>query len=255
MGDYVKDYKSVRNIEKGNPTNENEEGKRRVLAWKLKFVLLLTLQFAVVGGLPWIVDKLGDFNEYLAKDSSVPDTTTPQYADSWGIKYIKKDGSGILVDGKRLGGKMFLPDVVRMLDESCKIETIGERAFECSYLASVKLQKYLRTIDDYAFLNCQRLTEVYIPENVEYIGYLAFHGCDALTTLYCVGSKPCNIERYTFDKRHYKDVTVYVPQGSLEAYNQTYGWKKFENIEEYVPEEWADSRTLTITRKRTLDRN
>ncbi len=250
MSDYVKDYKSARNPEKDTYTNEEKEEKRRVLVWRLKFVLLQLLCFAFVCSLPWFVDMVADF-KYDEKDVSVQDSTTQQYADSWGIRYIKKDGSGILVDGKRQGGKMFLPDVVRMSNESCKIETIGKRAFECSYLTSVKFQKYLRTIDDFAFLNCQRLTEVYISESVEYIGYLAFHGCDALTTLYCVSSEPCRIERYSFDKHHYKDVTVYVPQGSLEAYRQAGGWKKFENIEEYVPEEWEDGRTLTITRKRT----
>jgi hypothetical protein len=59
---------------------------------------------------------------------------------------------------------------------SDKLESIGENAFACTALRSIKLPK-VRVIDDYAFYNCHQLMEVELSEDLERIRYEAFGEC------------------------------------------------------------------------------
>ncbi len=304
MDGYVKDYKSGRGNGGGNS----------VLGLSLVCVPLIC-------ALPWLAEFATDTADFHEKEDVAVNCKQPRYADSWGTEYVKTDGYGILVDGRRQSGKMLLPDVVYMFDRACQIRKIGRRAFEGSYLTSVTLQKYLSVIDDFAFADSKYLTSMSIPKSVEHIGYSAFEGCerltrlviedgtealeiagegdgiynspfydkafrncpletlyagrdfeygydtdakshdsfngirtlktlifgkhftcvragsfddcDALTSIYCMGTVPCGIEPSAFDSRHYDNATVYVPQGSLTAYRQSEAWADFKNIKEY----------------------
>ncbi len=54
------------------------------------------------------------------------------------------------------------------------LEVIEEMAFYHSGIASLNLPKSLEEIEDYAFADCQNLTEITFPENVVYIGNYVF---------------------------------------------------------------------------------
>ena len=62
---------------------------------------------------------------------------------------------------------------------------MGTYAFySCDYLTDpITIPAGVRTIPEYAFRDCQRLTGVNFSEGLTYIGNLAFYNCDGLTTL------------------------------------------------------------------------
>lgn len=61
------------------------------------------------------------------------------------------------------------------------VRAIGGYAFDsCTTLETVQLPDTLRSVDAFAFINCQALTSVTLPEGLTYIGEYAFHWCTAL---------------------------------------------------------------------------
>ena len=66
-------------------------------------------------------------------------------------------------------------------------------------------------------------------------GYDPFIGTD-LKTIYLLNPTPPEINRrYDFADDICENVTLYVPEGSLEAYKNAYGWANFVNIQEFDP--------------------
>ena len=79
------------------------------------------------------------------------------------------------------------------------------------------------------------LTEVTIGNTVTSIGDYAFSGCSKLTTLYSLNPIPPTVGNDNFTNSHYLNLNVYVPQGSLAAYQSADVWKNFWNLQEFVP--------------------
>lgn len=65
--------------------------------------------------------------------------------------------------------------------------TIGEEAFDNSYLEKLILPIGITTIVEYAF-SCKKLKEVYIPKTLKKICLKAFSGCDAIKSVFYEGS-------------------------------------------------------------------
>lgn len=63
------------------------------------------------------------------------------------------------------------------------------------------------------------------------IGEGAFTYCDALTAVYCHWDEPLECEPF-FTDEVIANATLYVPTGSIDAYESVYPWGKFINIEE-----------------------
>lgn len=76
------------------------------------------------------------------------------------------------------------------------------------------------------------LTSVTIPGNVSYIGEEAFKTKKALNSVTSLSIQPPTAFDNTFLESSYLFATLYVPQGSLEAYKEADGWKNFLNIQE-----------------------
>jgi hypothetical protein len=134
------------------------------------------------------------------------------------------------------------------------VTTIGDRAFAgCESLKEINIPESVTTIGIEAFAGCESLTKVVIPESVRCIYIRAFEGCQGLTTVvltsgvreiwdgaFCacnnlrtvISLNPCppECEKYAFDYR--KDLTLYVPAGSVEAYANAECWNKFKEIKE-----------------------
>ena len=113
---------------------------------------------------------------------------------------------------------------------------IGNSAFSgCSGLSSVAISNSVTHIGSYAFNGCESLTSVTIPNSIEKIDQNAFKNCTALSELYSLNAIPPTIDSNTFDTNLYMTLKVYVPKGSLKAYQEANGWKDFWNMAEGNP--------------------
>lgn len=112
------------------------------------------------------------------------------------------------------------------------VTSIENYAFEgCSSLASVLIGNSVTAIGMEAFRGCSSLTSVTIPNSVTSIGTCAFEGCSRLETIYVQCKIPirCNPD---FADDVLKNAILYVPTGTLAAYEKVDPWRNFWNIEE-----------------------
>ena len=85
-------------------------------------------------------------------------------------------------------------------------------------------------IKDCAFYGCTALTQMTIPNNVTSIGDYAFCWCEALTDMTVMAIVPPTTRWDAFYGVS-RDIPVYVPAESLEAYKAAEGWKEFTNLQ------------------------
>lgn len=109
-----------------------------------------------------------------------------------GVYYVlnneEKTAEVVEPSGFRYQGDIVVPDTVKQDGTGYAVTSLGEGAFMQSTLTSVQLpKKTLRVIGPYAFLECEGLTTVDIPETVTTIGTAAFAAYD-LTHLHIPAS-------------------------------------------------------------------
>ena len=112
------------------------------------------------------------------------------------------------------------------------VTSISEGAFEyCSGLTSITIPNSVTSIGDLTFYGCSGLTSVIIPNSVTSIGYGAFQS-SGLTSVTALNPTPIAINLGTFTNQ--RNATLYVPQGSKEAYQAADCWKEFKEIIEII---------------------
>lgn len=131
-----------------------------------------------------------------------------------------------------------------------EIYSISGNVFEgCSLLDNVSLSINSNQDGIYAmtFFECTTLSSTVIPYNIGYIDDGAFTDCTNLSIIYCYAVTPPSVGTYNikppFDGVP-RSATVYVPQGSGDAYRNADVWREF-NIEEMgaIPDSWAVQST------------
>ena len=95
-------------------------------------------------------------------------------------------------------------------------------------------EKYM--IGPSAFRDNTHLTSVFIPASVTGIEENAFNGCRNLASLTMASPvPPASVYENSFSTINYIYTTLYVPEGSLAAYQTADVWKCFMKIKEYDP--------------------
>ena len=115
------------------------------------------------------------------------------------------------------------------------VTDIAPEAFIYGRFSTVTLPQSMDTIPYRLLGMCQWMGEVTIPESVSFIGRLAFSRCTKLKKIYVYNPVPPTMDTlvyyHSFDQVP-RSATVYVPQGSLLAYQNAPGWNRFSNIVE-----------------------
>ena len=83
-----------------------------------------------------------------------------------------------------------------------------------------------------AFYLCKGVTSITIPKSIIEIGNSAFYGCNNLSNIVLSIMEPLSIWDGTFSENTLMNATLYVPNGTIDKYKTTEGWKDFAHIEE-----------------------
>ena len=111
------------------------------------------------------------------------------------------------------------------------VTSIGLGAFSmCSGLVSFTFPENVTRIEALVLSNC-KLTSITIPESVTSIGEAAFWDCSRLKSIY-IGAKTPPTIGYTTFSLVYREIPVFVPEGSLDSYVNHIYWGEFGNLRE-----------------------
>ena len=212
--------------------------------------------------LPSSITKMGEYVFYNCKNLSsvkLPSEITAisqgAFAECISLKNIELP-AGIT----SIGNNAFIGcSNLQNINLPSGITTIGSGAFwDCSNLTNVILPSALTSIGDLAFVNCSNLANVTLSSNITSIGSSAFSGCKSLKNLaiskdvtsikdirfnndseelelesvYVAWQNPIEAGSF-FNRIKISNCTLYVPQGTKEAYANADVWKDFGNIIEY----------------------
>ena len=116
------------------------------------------------------------------------------------------------------------------------INTIENAAFaDCSSLTSAIIPNSVKTIGNQTFINCTSLTSINIPNSVTGIGEEVFAFCSNLKSVTVNWGSPLAINVNVFNGVAITSATLYVPSGTLAAYQTAPVWKEFGTIIEMLP--------------------
>ena len=156
------------------------------------------------------------------------------------------------------------------------ITCINSNVFcDCYALESIEIPVSVTQISNSAFYACRSLTDVVIPDSVTSVGYIAFgectalksvtigksvtslsssfKGCTALESIKVLATTPPNASYLlssSLGSQLYDQVTLFVPNESLEAYRAHAEWGKFTHIVPFLgagPGDINGDGTITVT--------
>ena len=140
-----------------------------------------------------------------------------------------------------------------------KVTSIGDFAFSsCSSLTSIEIPSGVTSISSYvfnfcnaltsitfgensklasignnAFQYCRSLSSITIPNSVTSIGSNAFKGCSSLTTMRVEATTPPTLQNT--DAISTATTKIYIPAGTLSAYQSATNWSNFASLFEELP--------------------
>ena len=108
------------------------------------------------------------------------------------------------------------------------VTSIGGSAFyNCYSLTSLTIPDSVTSIGSYAFSNCFSLANITIPNNVTSIKDCAFYKCYSMAEYHLKPTTPPTLSDKDAFTGISDDCIIYVPQGSLEAYQTATNWAAY----------------------------
>ena len=108
------------------------------------------------------------------------------------------------------------------------ITSIGDSAFQACYsLASITIPDGVTSIESYAFRYCYSLASITIPDGVTSIGSYAFQSCYGVKEYHLLPTTPPSLSNANDFGGIPSDCIIYVPAGSLEAYQTATNWSAY----------------------------
>lgn len=144
------------------------------------------------------------------------------------VKHLRIEGTITNVPDQMLDSAanletIWMSDNVKTIDS--RVEVYFEGAFaECRKLKSVRLSSNLTIINWGTFYQCSSLRDIEIPSSVSTIGLWAFYGCSGMREITCLRPTPPTVGSNSFTKT---SIPLYVPSGSIKAYQAASVWKLF----------------------------
>ena len=100
----------------------------------------------------------------------------------------------------------------------------------CSALKSISIPDNITTIYEHTFAGCSSLTAVELGSGIQKLAMFAFANNTALTEITCHAVVPPSVSMMPFLGTPVASVTLYVPEGSVDAYKEADEWKNFATI-------------------------
>ena len=130
------------------------------------------------------------------------------------------------------------------------LKEIGMSAFNGSRVTAITIPESVVSIGPWAFMGCHRLTTITLPGNLTFIDNMGFHYSEELAKVYCYAEMPPTANG-SFESASIGTATLYVPEGSIEAYKAAEPWSQFGKIVaigsvEMVPYAVYNDGTLTF---------
>ena len=147
---------------------------------------------------------------------------------------IRKDGTAIFSGEGELGQVQTTATITKaVLNEG--ITNIGENAFSgFSSLSSITIPASVTIISNGSFSSCTSLASITIPAQVTTILNGAFISCTSLVSVTCNAITPPELSKFVFMLCNALQ-TIYVPEGSVDAYKAADEWSSYDSKIEAIP--------------------
>ena len=147
-------------------------------------------------------------------------------------------------------GEVVIPNQVEHDGKTLNVVAIKDDAFcGCTGLTEITIPNSVTEIGHESFYGCTNLTKITISNSVTEIGYQTFAGCSNLKTIYALNLQPPTYDIFpdpAFEQTCYSSAVLYVPIGSLNAYQTTIPWSNFGNIQEFDPVTGIDNTKMEV---------
>lgn len=116
---------------------------------------------------------------------------------------------------------------------------IGTMAFAQLPINEAIIPDGVETIEEYAYVCCDKLEKVTLASSIAQIGAFAFFECRALSKVTSHIANPFSIQENVFGKgigfplmlyEEFTKAPLFVPEEAIDKYKETPGWSKFANI-------------------------
>ena len=178
--------------------------------------------------LPNSVVKIGD---YAFREIGL---TTPLYNDKFFVFQPRNvEGELTIPDGivHIAGTALAQCEKITKINFPTTLKSVGVDVFwNIDSIRSIELPEGVDSLGMYIFDYCERLETITLPSTLRYLDGNTFFHCDSLKTIICYAETPVidgYNDLYVSDVTEQSSVTLYVPDGSVAAYQAAEGWSGF----------------------------